>query len=30
MAICAGVMGLVYLGYFRFAKTMREAPEVKS
>ena len=29
MTIWAGVMGLVYLSYFRFAKTMREAPEVK-
>ena len=30
MTITAGVMGLVYLGYFRFAKTMSEAPEVKN
>lgn len=30
MTVTAGVMGLVYLVYFRFAKTMREAPEVKS
>lgn len=30
MTIWAGVMGLVYLSYFRFAKTMREAPEVKN
>jgi hypothetical protein len=30
MAIWAGVMGLVYLSYFRFAKTMSEAPEVKN
>ena len=29
MTIWAGVMGLVYLGYFRFAKSMREAPEVE-
>jgi hypothetical protein len=28
MTIWAGVMGLIYLSYFRFAKTMREAPEV--
>ena len=30
MTIWTGVMGLVYLGYFRFAKTMSEAPEVKN
>jgi uncharacterized membrane protein len=30
MTIWAGVMGLVYLSYFRFAKTMQEAPEVKN
>jgi hypothetical protein len=30
MTIWAGVMGLVYLSYFRFAKTMSEAPEVKN
>jgi hypothetical protein len=30
MTVTAGVMGLVYLGYFRFAKTMRESPEVKN
>ena len=30
MTVTAGVMGFVYLSYFRFAKTMREAPEVKN
>lgn len=30
MTITAGVMGFIYLSYFRFAKTMREAPEVKN
>jgi hypothetical protein len=30
MTVTAWVMGLVYLGYFRFAKTMSEAPEVKN
>ena len=30
MTVTAGVMGLVYLCYFRFAKTMREAPEAKN
>jgi hypothetical protein len=30
MSVTVGVMGLVYLGYFRFAKTMSEAPEVKN
>ena len=30
MAVTAGVMGFIYLSYFRFAKTMRESPEVKS
>lgn len=29
MTIWAGVMGVLYLSYFRFAKTMQEAPEVK-
>jgi hypothetical protein len=29
MTISTGVMGLIYLFYVRFAKTMREAPEVK-
>jgi hypothetical protein len=30
MTVTAGVMGLIYLSYFRFAKTMSEAPEVKN
>ncbi len=30
MTVTAGVMGFIYLSYFRFAKTMREAPEVKN
>lgn len=29
MTVTAGVMGFIYLSYFRFAKTMREAPEMK-
>ena len=30
MTVAAGVMGFIYLSYFRFAKTMRGAPEVKN
>jgi hypothetical protein len=30
MTVTAGVMGFIYLSYFRFAKTMSEAPEVKN